>query len=194
MSDVFGHNRQQRGLEIAATSKIERKGGAWLVPSQSGKGRYTVIPHTDAPHCTCPDHQDGGHKCKHLFAVEYVLQREQNTDGSTTITETVRAVQQTVRKVYPQNWRAYSAAQTHEKEKFLELLRDLCSGVAESPQPKCGRPRLPIQDAIFAAAFKVYSTVSARRFMTDLREAQAKGYITKTPHFNSILNALEIPN
>jgi transposase len=193
MLDVFGHNRQQRGLEIAATSKIVRKGGAWLVPSQSGKGRYTVIPHAEAPHCTCPDHQDGGHKCKHLFAVEFVLRREQNADGSTTITETVRTVQQTVRKVYPQNWRAYNAAQTHEKEKFLELLRDLCSGVAEPPQPKCGRPRLPIQDALFSVCYKIYSTVSGRRFMTDLREAQVKGYIAKTPHFNSIFNALENP-
>jgi predicted nucleic acid-binding Zn finger protein len=103
MFDVFGQPRQQRGLEIAATSKIERKGNAWLVPSQSGNGRYTVIPDNEAPHCTCPDHQDGGHKCKHLFAVEYVLQREKNADGSTTVTETVRTVQQTVWKVYPQN-------------------------------------------------------------------------------------------
>lgn len=77
MLDVFGQPRQQRGMEIAATAKIVQKGGAWLVPSQSGKGRYTVIPHPDAPHCTCPDHQEGGHKCKHLFAVEYVLRREQ---------------------------------------------------------------------------------------------------------------------
>src|ERR1051325_9934831 len=34
--------RQERGFEIAATAKIAKKGGAWLVPSQSGKGRYTV--------------------------------------------------------------------------------------------------------------------------------------------------------
>lgn len=46
---------------------------------------------------------------------------------------------------------------------------------------------------IFSAAFKVYSTVSARRFMTDLREAQAKGYIQKAPHYNSIFNYLENP-
>lgn len=56
MLDVRGDNRQQKGLEIAATSKIEKKGGAWLVPSQSGKGRYTVVPHTAAPHCACADH------------------------------------------------------------------------------------------------------------------------------------------
>jgi transposase len=46
---------------------------------------------------------------------------------------------------------------------------------------------------LFAACYKIYSTVSGRRFMTDLREAQAKGYIQKTPHFNSIFNYLENP-
>jgi transposase len=186
MLDKFGEPRQQRGLELAATAKIERKGGAWLVPSQSGNGRYTVIPHDDAPHCTCPDHQDGGHKCKHLFAVEYVLRRESNPDGTVTITEAVR-------ETYVQDWRAYNAAQTTEKERFLELLRDLCSGVTEPERQRNGRPRLPIQDVIFAACYKVYSTVSARRFMSDLRDALAKGFISKAPHYNSIFNYLENP-
>jgi Transposase DDE domain len=44
---------------------------------------------------------------------------------------------------------------------------------------------------IFAATFKVYSTVSQRRFMSDLRDAHSKGYISKVPHFNSISNYLE---
>ena len=44
---------------------------------------------------------------------------------------------------------------------------------------------------IFAVAFKVYSTVSQRRFMSDLRDAHTKGYISKVPHFNSISNYLE---
>jgi len=186
MLDIFGQPRQQRGLEIVAVAKIERKGRAWLVPSQSGKGRYTVIPDADAPHCSCPDHQEGGHKCNHLYAVEYVLRREEHANGTVTITEAVR-------KTYVQDWRAYNAAQTHEKERFQELLRDLCSGISEPAQAKCGRPRLPIQDALFAAIFKVYSTVSGRRFMSDLRDAQTKGYIGKTPHFNSIFNYLDNP-
>jgi hypothetical protein len=42
MLNVRGDNRQHKGLEIAATANIAKKGGAWLVPSQSGKGRYTV--------------------------------------------------------------------------------------------------------------------------------------------------------
>ena len=32
---------------------------------------------------------------------------------------------------------------------------------------------------IFAAAFKVFSTMSSRRFMSDLRDAHAKGYICR---------------
>jgi transposase len=184
--------RQQRGLEIAATSNIVRKGAAWLVPSQSGKGRYTVCLDPTEPYCSCPDHGEGGFKCKHIFAAEYVISRERNRDGSVTVTERM-TVQKTVQRTYPQNWTAYNAAQTHEKARFLDLLRDLCAGVTEPEKPKTGRPRIPAQDAIFSACYKVYSTVSGRRFMTDLREAQAKGYIAKTPHFNSIFNALENP-
>jgi transposase len=184
--------RQQRGLQIAATAKITRKGSAWLVPSQSGKGRYTVCLDPEKPHCTCPDHENWGCRCKHIIAVEYVLLRESNADGSTTVTETI-TVQQSVRKTYPQNWRAYNKAQTTEKEHFLKLLDELCSGLPELPHSKNGRPRLPIHDAIFAACYKVYTTISARRFMTDLRDAYAKGYIARAFHFNSVLNYLENP-
>jgi transposase len=184
--------RQLRGLEIAATSNIVRKGQAWLVPSQSGKGRYTVCPDAHDPYCSCPDHETRGVKCKHIFAVEYAISREQNRDGTTTVTERV-TIHKTVQKTYPQDWRAYNAAQTHEKESFLTLLRDLSEGVSEPDRPRNGRPPLPIRDALFAACYRIYSTVSGRRFMTDLREAQAKGYIAKTPHFNSIFSALENP-
>src|SRR5688572_20767046 len=105
--------RQQRGLEIAATFNLVQKGGAWIVPSQSGKGRYTVCPDPETPHCTCPDHETRGVKCKHIFAVEYAVSRERNRDGSVTVTERM-TVQHTVKRTYPQNWTAYNAAQTHE--------------------------------------------------------------------------------
>lgn len=45
---------------------------------------------------------------------------------------------------------------------------------------------------IFAVVFKVYSTVSGRRFMSDLKDAYQKGYISRIPHFNSIFNYLEL--
>jgi len=97
MLDVRGDNRQQKGLEIAATAKILRKGKAWSVPSQTAERRYTVWLGQHESHCSCPDHEDGGFKCKHIFAVEYVVQRERNSDGSTTVTETL-TVRETVRK------------------------------------------------------------------------------------------------
>jgi transposase len=175
--------REQRGLAIAAVCKLTLKAGVWLVPSQSGKGKYQVC----GDHCTCPDHETRGVKCKHIFAVEYTIKREHAPDGSVTITETI------TRKTYPQNWRAYNAAQTNEKDQFLRLLRDLCEGVSEPEKARTGRPRLRLDDAIFSACYKVYSTVSARRFMSDLREAASKGLIHKAPHFNSVLNYLENP-
>lgn len=98
------------------------------------------------------------------------------------------------RKTYPQDWKAYNAAQTCEKELFLQLLHDLCAAVEEPQKQTNGRPRLPLNDAIFAICYKNYSTLSARRFMTDLRDAKDKGLISKAPHFNSILNYLENPS
>jgi hypothetical protein len=141
--------------------------------------------------CTCPDYETRGCKCKHIYAATFVLKREQNNDGSVTVTKSMTVTEQ--RTTYPQAWTAYNEAQTSEQDRFQSLLHDLCSGLASAPQ-KNGRPRLPLSDAVFGVAFKVYSTVSQRRFMSDLREAHRRGYITKVPHFNCISNYLENPD
>lgn len=187
------NEREQRGLAIATHCKVTNKNGAWSVPSQSGMGRYTVRLDGEEAACDCPDHQTRGVVCKHIYAVKVVRQRELFEDGSEQVTETVTVTATTVRKTYPQNWRAYNESQTHEKAKFLDLLHQLCQGIDEPTEAKNGRPRLSLRDALFCACFKIYSTVSGRRFMTDLRHAQEQGYIAKTPHFNSIFNYLENP-
>jgi hypothetical protein len=186
------YQREQRGRQIATTCRLTKKGGIWLVPSQSGQGRYTVSPDPELPHCTCADHEMRGLKCKHIFAVEFTIKQRQNRDGSTTITRTVTVTDTIKKPTYPQDWPAYNAAQTNEKDRFQALLYDLCRGIGELP-PSKGHPRLPLADAVFAACFKVYSTVSARRFMSDLRDAEEKGYLRMVPHFNSILNDLDNP-
>lgn len=178
--------REQRGMELAATRIIKRKKGVWLVPSQSGNDKYQV--NIELATCTCLDHETRGVKCKHIYAASFVMMREQHPDGS--VTETVMVSE--TRHTYPQNWSAYNAAQTNEQDRFQVLLADLCSGLV-TPPAKTGRPRLPLSDAVFNIVFKVYSTVSQRRFMSDLREAQTRGYIAKVPHFNSISNYLENP-
>lgn len=186
--------REQRGMMIAATCRLTHKGDQWQVPSQSGNGKYTVHTDPQNPSCTCPDHGKMGKKCKHIFAVEFASKREEQPDGSTKITETVTLTETIKRKTYPQVWTAYNSAQTNEKDKFQMLLHDLCRGIPEPPPAKTGRPRITLTDIVFAACFKVYSTFSGRRFMSDLRHAQDNGHITKTPHFNSIFNYLENPN
>jgi transposase len=44
---------------------------------------------------------------------------------------------------------------------------------------------------IFSSTYKIYSTVSGRRFATDLREAKARGYLSRLPHYNSVFRYLE---
>jgi transposase len=174
--------REQRGLEIAATKRLKRKGELWLVPSQGGRATYVVDPAT--PECSCPDFEERGERCKHVYAVEFTLRRETTTERG-TVTETLRLT-------YRQEWPAYNAAQVHEKDRVAELLRDLCVAIDE-PEQKRGRPRVPIADQTFCAVMKVYAGMSARRAMSDLRDLGAKGYLTRVPHFNSVLNALENP-
>lgn len=183
MTEGIINGREQRGLEIAATANIIRKGQTYSVPSQSLNGRYTVTRVHDELRCTCPDYELRGQTCKHGYAVEFVIRRETAPDG--TVTETRAA-----RVTYSQNWTAYNAAQTSEKATFCTLLRDLVSSVP-TPEQKRGRPSLPLSDMLFAAAFKVYSTVSGRRFMTDLGTATQLGMIDRTPHYNSIFNVLD---
>jgi transposase len=66
----------------------------------------------------------------------------------------------------------------------------LCADLPDRPKTN-GRQWLKMSDAIFSAVFKVYSCMSARRFMSDLREAHNKGYISKLPCHNSVLNVFE---
>lgn len=176
--------REERGLQIAATCKIEKNKLGWKVPSQSGNGTYMVNLDHGNPFCTCPDFEKG-HKCKHIFAVEFVEKRETKPDGTETVTKSMTMT-------CTQEWPAYNDAQTHEQERFTLLLRDLCNGIEQPPQ-NFGRPRLPLADVVFGATFKVYSTMSGRRFMSDLREAEAKALVTKAPSFTSGFRYLENP-
>ncbi|MDT7543366.1 MAG: hypothetical protein QOE33_3270 [Acidobacteriota bacterium] len=185
--------REAKGREIADKLRIVRDGNLYIVPSQSNSKKYKVDP--TAQTCSCPDHEYTGFKCKHLIAVELTIKREiktttkiaPNGQTTTTTTETVKVT----RKTYPQQWRAYNTAQTQEKKLFLYMLRQLCEGIGSPAQYGRGQRRLPLEDMIFAMCYKVYSTVSGRRFMTDLRDAHGKGYISSLPCYNSIFNYFE---
>ncbi len=183
--DDGDEGRQRRGLAISALTKIGQNQLGYMVPSQSGKGDY-VVALGDAPFCTCPDFESRQAKCKHVYAVEYTVERETGADGSTTVTESVNVSETS-------EWTIYNQAQTHETERFSELLQDLCEGIENPPQPT-GRPRLPLSDVVYSLASRAYSTKSGRRHASELREAEANGVIAKAPSYNSAFRYLESPD
>jgi hypothetical protein len=86
--------RRQRGLEIAATQVIGRNnGGDFMVPSQSGTGRYLVVQKSEGFSCACPDYELTGRTCKHGYAVEFFLRRETKPDGTVIETRAARVCQ-----------------------------------------------------------------------------------------------------
>jgi transposase len=184
--------RELRGIELAETRTIRKHLGWWMVPSQTESKVYRVWLEKGFATCECADFKKRGQACKHIVAACVMqIKHEKNADGTTTVTKTVML--KTEEKItYPQNWTKYNEAQTNEQDKFPSLLADLCAGIPTT-QPKTGRPRLPLSDAIFNVTLKVYSTISQRRFMSDLRQAHSRGYISKVPHFNSISNYLDNP-
>jgi transposase len=189
MQEVPMTPREERGLIIAALCKLNRqKNGVWMVPSQTDEKIYTVSLERNS--CTCLDCTEGGFKCKHQFAVEFTIKREHGADGSVSETRSITFAE---KKTYTQDWPAYNLAQTTEKHRFQELLFDLCRGVPQPPRPagKTGRNPVLLSDAIFAGVFKVYSTVSTRRFSCDLKDAHERGYVTKPIHYNSVCAYLE---
>jgi transposase len=170
--------REQRGIVIAATTKLSDNHGVWVVPSQTGSDkRYMVDPRKGT--CSCPDCQETGFKCKHQWAVEFTLKREQHADGTVVEQKTFKW---TEIKTYKQDWPAYTLAQTTEKHRLQVLLADLCSTVAEPEYAGIGRKSIPITDRLFACAFKVYCGLSVRRYACDMRDAHERGHLSRPLH------------
>ena len=182
LCDTDVNPRQVRGQRIADRFRISQRGPIWLVPSESNeRTRYHVDPF--AASCNCPDFESRGLKCKHQWAVEYTVTRETSEAGTETVTQSLRVT-------YSQDWPTYNAAQTHEHERFLPLLRELCDGI-EQPVQTFGRPRLPLSDVVFALGVKSYSTLSGRRATSYVREAEGQGFMDVAPSYNSAFRYLE---
>jgi len=174
---------QERGLAIAESNTVEKNKLGWKVPSQSGNGTYIVNLEDGEPFCTCQHFERTHKKCQHIYAVEFIERKEKRPDGTEIVTKAMRVT-------YGQDWPIYDEVQMHEEERFVALLRDLCNGIPQ-PEQTIGRPRLPLADVVFGVVYKVYSTMSGRRFMPAIREAEAKAIVTKYPSFASNARYLE---
>ena len=139
--------------------------------------------------CTCPDYELRRLACKHQEAVLFWLAWEGTVSDNGTPEPPKK------RKTYKQNWTAYNAAQTQERERVEQLLRSLCAGIEQPAREpgRPGRPPIPLRDAIFAAVMKVYTGMSGRRAQSDVRDLAKRGHIADAPSYNSIFRCLENP-
>ena len=176
--------RRKRGKAIAALVTIGKNKLGYAIPSQSGAGSHTVnLGDENSPFCTCPDFEERQKPCKHIYAVRYAIMRDEGLDDDTPEIKDVPVK-------YGQSWSAYYRAQVNEGADFVRLLRELC-GTVEQPPHTNGRPRLPISDMLFSVAYKVYSTMSTRRFMSDIRDAETKGLMDCVPSCTSVFRYME---
>lgn len=178
--------RELKGLEIAARCRITFEAGAWVVPSQSGQGKYRVGIGS-ASSCQCEDFQlNGGKPCKHVHAARLVCERDHGGKAPEIDVATLP------KKVSgKQNWPLYNAAQMSEKHRFQELLFDLCRGVEEPPHNGRGRKRTPMADMVFSTCLKVFTGLSSRRFACDLSDAHDAGYLSHLMHSVNVCAFLE---
>ena len=176
--------RQLRGLAIAnfAENFIRPAPLGFKVTSQSGNGAY-LVNFDRGLYCTCPDFEKRGQACKHIYAVQALLQRGERPDEAGAEPVGVRITQP---------WQAYNASQVHEGELFETLLRELCDTVPQPPQAN-GRPRLPLSDMLYGMGLKVYSTLSTRRAMSGIRNAVSAGRMCKEPSFSTPIRYFERP-
>ena len=181
-ADDGDEGRRLRGLAIAALERIRPDRFGYKVPSQSGNGSYLVNLEHGA-YCTCPDFEKRGEPCKHVYAVQVTLRREEREDS----------VVETVETRFTRAWPAYNAAQVHEADLFDALLRELCDTVPQPPQA-IGRPRLPLSDMLYGMGLKVYSTLSTRRAMSDIRSAVDAGRMGAEPSFSTPIRYFERPD
>ena len=93
------------------------------MPSQSGRGVYLVNLEF-GPYCTCPDFEERSRPCKHVYAVQALIRRDERLADPPPRPVAVRRMPATP-------WQAYDAAQVNEGDLFARLLRSLCDTVGE---------------------------------------------------------------
>lgn len=172
--------RELKALELAARSKIVFDGKTWVVPSQTGTGKYRVTI-GDNPDCGCEDFQLRKLACKHVTAARLVCERDHGGKAPAIKTDAVPK-----RPTYAQNWAAYDKSQIIEKRRLQVLLAELCAGFPDPPRQKGGRKPVTVPDRLFGMVFKVYCGMSTRRYMTDMEDAQTAGHLKKTASFGKV--------
>lgn len=181
--------REERGRAIAKLGGIRQLGARYVIPSQSANANApTYLVDIVAETCTCPDFETRRVRCKHVEAAYFFL-----AAGGAMDKETGQVT--LPKKQSKQNWPAYNAAQTTERERVPQLLHSLCEGIEEPERTpgKPGRKPIPRREGIFGAAMKVYSMCSGRRAEPDTRLCVERGYLSRAWDSNTLFRVMEDP-
>jgi transposase len=196
--------QKMKARELADRGRcVEQADGTWLVFSLTSTNRYKVVlngvnPVTGAGGfntCTCPAWEITQDSCKHIRAVLSVqaqdrADREQGKPARDRTPEDEPI--KWPRPTYKQDWESYDRAQQNEKAEVSALLGELCGNIIEPERkPSRGNQSAPLAAQAFAALFKVYCGMSGRRFVTDLRDAQEKGFTSEVVSHSTIARFFE---
>lgn len=89
---------------------------------------------------------------------------------------------------YPQEWTAYNQAKTQERIIAERLLLELIDSFELNRPKRAGAPGASLKEKIYCMFVYNYSGCSSRRCISELKMAEERKVISKTPHFNSVLN------
>jgi transposase len=183
--------RSVRGLRIAKTKKLTKTNNGWLVPGDGRKSYDVTISGDGVYSCNCEDFKNSANVCKHIHAV-WALEENVKIPSVQVLDKQIKALKKSEKK-YSKSWSVYNKVQRGETKAFLEVLKEACDWIDE-PTQDIGRPRVPLSDVIFAATYKVYTTISGRRFESQGERAHEDGYIDHLPHYNTVSKYLRDPN
>ena len=177
--------REQRGLAIAALEPIENTKLKYQVPSQSMNTFYTVdMDGEGGPICTCPEWALRQRPCKHIYATQLALRREDIRESEwDEKDDDHQNMGRKQKKDYNKgrNWQAYDGAQKNELRHFEVLLRVLCDRIEQPHQYGYGRPLLSAADTVYCTIYKVYRQLSRRRVTADIERLRERGFIDEAP-------------
>ena len=181
--------REERGRQIAKLGGIRQLGARYVVPSSANANVPTYLVDVVEQTCTCPDYELRRQPCKHYEACMFWLA----ADGGAVNEETGQVT--VPKKQSKQDWRAYNAAQTTERERVPQLLKSLCEGIEEPARTpgKSGRKPIPLREGIYAAVMKIYTLCSGRRADSEIRECAERGHLSRKWHYNTLFRVMEDP-
>lgn len=168
--------RQEKGCYLAQHVKITRTEKGWIVPSQSGNGTYTVITNGREVTCTCPDYELHRGKCKHAWAVHFIIAG----------TKTTQDVPLPKKPSMPQDWPNYDMAKTNEATLFCDLIVDLALVTQELKPYTTGRRGYFPWEKIVCMAVKSYFKADMRKTESILKQLALARIIPRVPDFTTI--------